>query len=59
MLGAGVLRILPLDFARQLTTFRSNGENPLRSLARFGGFFGESLWNVYGPAARREEARHD
>ena len=36
-----------------------SGENPLRSLARFGGFFGESLWNVYGPAARREEARHD
>ncbi len=59
VLGAGVLRILPLDFARQLTTFRSHGENPLRSLARFGGFFGESLWNVYGPAARREEARHD
>ncbi|NCD19857.1 MAG: GMC family oxidoreductase [Actinobacteria bacterium] len=61
VIGAGVLRILPQDFARQLTTFRAHGEDPVRSLGRFGSFFGEALWNIYGPAARRprEESRHD
>lgn len=61
VLGAGVLRILPLDFARQLTTFRAHGEDPVRALGQFGSFFGSALWNIYGPAARRarEEATRD
>ena len=55
--GAGVLRILPLDFARQLTTFRAGGSGALSSLATFGRFFGESLRDVYlsptgGPGGR-------
>jgi cholesterol oxidase len=53
VIGAGVLRILPRDFARQLTTFRASGRGRLGSLARFGQFFGSSLRDVYlAPAAR-------
>ena len=52
VIGAGVLRIQPLDFARQLTTFRAHGRTPVRSLGEFGAFFGRALWGVYGPGAR-------
>ncbi len=55
VIGAGLLRILPQDFARQLTTFRAGGAGPLASVARFGAFFGKSLRDVYltpaGPKA--------
>ena len=52
VVGAGVLRILPRDFAVQLTTFRASGKGPLGSLAGFGAFFGSSLRDVYlRPAA--------
>ncbi|HEY3546470.1 MAG TPA: GMC family oxidoreductase [Propionicimonas sp.] len=47
VLGAGLLRILPQDFARQLTTFRAGGSGPVASLTRFGAFFGKSLRDVY------------
>jgi cholesterol oxidase len=47
VIGAGVLRILPRDFARQLTTFRASGRGRLASLVRFGHFFGSSLRDVY------------
>jgi len=53
VIGSGVLRIKPLDFAKQLTTFQARGENPVRALGQFGSFFGEALWNIYGPAAHR------
>jgi cholesterol oxidase len=52
VVGAGILRILPADFAWQMTTFRarSSGEGGgLRGLASFGEFFVSQLWNVYGP----------
>ncbi|MGJ6979366.1 GMC oxidoreductase [Aestuariimicrobium soli] len=55
--GAGVLRILPQDFARQLTTFRGSGDKPLHALAGFVRFFVGSLRDVYlrpgGRKARR------
>ncbi|WP_341999481.1 GMC family oxidoreductase [Microbacterium sp. LWH7-1.2] len=47
VIGAGILRILPLDFARQLTTFRGSGSGPLGSIARFGAFFAGSMKDVY------------
>lgn len=47
VVGAGILRILPLDFARQLTTFRGSGSGPLSSIARFGAFFAGSMKDVY------------
>ena len=51
--GAGVLRILPGDFARQLTTFRADGGKPLQSLGRFATYFGRSLSDTYAPVRRR------
>ena len=47
VMGAGVLRILPQDFARQLTTFRGSGKGPLKAVAGFGAFFVKSLHDVY------------
>ncbi|HNV10971.1 MAG TPA: hypothetical protein PKN27_06540 [Propionibacteriaceae bacterium] len=51
-IGAGILRILPRDFAKQLTTFRAPGQGGMASLARFGEFFGRSLRDVYLPPSR-------
>jgi cholesterol oxidase len=52
VVAAGVLRIAPGDFARQLTTMRITGvERALdqaRWLARFGRTFARSLLKVYG-----------
>ena len=59
VIGAGVLRILPLDFARQLTTFRAEGGSGVASLARFGAFFGSALRDLYLPAAQPTEAPRD
>ncbi len=52
VLGAGILRILPQDFARQMTTFRGSGKGPLASIARFGRFFMKSVADTYLPAAK-------
>jgi len=51
--GAGILFIRPLDFARQLTTFRAEGPAPAAGLLTFGKLFGGELWQVYGRAPRR------
>ncbi|MBO1266463.1 GMC family oxidoreductase [Arthrobacter cavernae] len=51
--GAGILHIRPLDFARQLTTFRAVGPSPAAGLAAFGKLFMGELWYVYGRAAKR------
>src|SRR5215831_593365 len=44
VIGAGVLRLSPMDLLRTLPTLR-----PARpaTLARFGGFFVSELWNTY------------
>ncbi|MGA4508538.1 GMC oxidoreductase [Propionibacteriaceae bacterium G1746] len=47
VVGAGILRILPQDFAKQLTTFRGSGKKPLTALTGFIGFFLNSLKDVY------------
>lgn len=50
VVAAGVLRIKPLMFARQLTTFRATGpdlRSRLQALARFGRLFTGALWDVY------------
>ncbi|MEZ3160274.1 GMC family oxidoreductase [Microbacterium sp. BWT-B31] len=52
-LGAGILRILPLDFARQITTFRGAHAGGVGSIARFGGFFMKSVIDAYLAPARR------
>ncbi|MEN0071933.1 MAG: GMC family oxidoreductase [Propionicimonas sp.] len=47
VVGAGMLRILPRDFARQLTTFRGAGAGPVGAVAGFGAFFLKSLRDTY------------
>lgn len=50
VVAAGVLRIRPLMFARQLTTFRADGPSivgRVRAMARFGRLFTGALWDVY------------
>ena len=45
--GAGILHLGVDDFARQLTTFRTEGPHGLQSLERFAGFFLGELWDLY------------
>lgn len=52
VLGAGILYIQPLDFARQLTTFNTSGPNGAAALTRFGELFLGSLWDSYFASAR-------
>jgi predicted acylesterase/phospholipase RssA len=50
--GAGIIRIEPIDFMAQMTTFRAEGgsiPDRLSALARFGALFMGKLWDVYGP----------
>lgn len=51
LLGAGVLRIHTLDFARQLASFRAPGASSPRqaidALGRFGKYFAGRAWDVY------------
>lgn len=47
LLGAGVLHIKPLDFARQLTTFAADGPGGVGAIADFGKLFLGQLWDVY------------
>lgn len=48
VIGAGMLRILTRDFAKQLTTFRATGKTPLKSMGKFGAHFAKSLVQTYG-----------
>lgn len=49
VVAGGILHILPLDFARQLTTFRVHPADRIDALGRFGALFAGSLWDVYRP----------
>lgn len=42
-----MLVIKPLDFAKQLTTFRTDGPAGIAALAAFGRLFLGELWRVY------------
>ncbi|HUG47672.1 MAG TPA: patatin-like phospholipase family protein [Candidatus Limnocylindria bacterium] len=51
VLAAGIIRVHPLDFLRQLTTMRAHGPSTAERagvVARFGSFFFGRLWDVYG-----------
>jgi cholesterol oxidase len=54
VLGTGILHILPVDFARQMTTMKvtnaPNAEERLRGMVRFGEFFAGVLYQTYGGA---------
>jgi len=49
ILAGGILHIHPLDFAKQLTTFRTHPADQVGAVARFGKLFAGELWSVYGP----------
>jgi cholesterol oxidase len=53
VVASGILHIHPLDFARQLTTFRVEPPERIDALARFGALFAGELWSAYGPEADR------
>jgi cholesterol oxidase len=50
--AAGVLHILPLDFAHQMTTFQATAPSfgvRAKAIGEFGKFFLGTLWDVYRP----------
>ena len=51
-LGRGILKIQPRDFARQMQTIRIPNAHGMREqlqyTSRFGAFFGQTLFSVYG-----------
>lgn len=52
LVGAGIIHILPVDFARQLTTFRVKGPGlagRARAFGAFGSMFMGQLWEVFQP----------
>jgi pimeloyl-ACP methyl ester carboxylesterase len=56
VVASGIIRISPLDFLKQLTTFRAGGPSPISraaALGRFGALFLGQLWQVYGRRAIR------
>lgn len=59
VLGKGLLKIEPLDFVTQMTTMQvtdaPNLKARLKAMARFGHYFGGSLWDTYGSIARAEQ----
>lgn len=55
IVGSGILHILPLDFAHQLTTFRVRGPSrmgKLHAFDAFGRLFLDELWQVFDPFRR-------
>lgn len=61
IVASGIIHIHPLDFLRQLTTFRAGG--PTRAvraaaLGRFGSLFMGQLWEVYARRAARQVRGH-
>ena len=58
VIGKGILRIEMADFAVQLQTMQvlnaSDRKQQLEMLARYGGFFGQELFNTYGGVMARE-----
>ncbi|HEX2700459.1 MAG TPA: hypothetical protein VHM89_09695 [Acidimicrobiales bacterium] len=51
VVAAGILTIYLVDFMKQLTTFRVDGDHRSRALNDFGGLFLGKLWELYkGPA---------
>ena len=53
--GAGVLRIKPLDFAKQMTTFRASGDDGAAAIGAFGSLFLGQLWDAYAGLAVKGE----
>ena len=52
--ATGILHVLPQDFAVQLTTFRVDPAHRVDALGRFGALFAGSLWEAFGPGAKKD-----
>jgi cholesterol oxidase len=61
VVGKGILKIKPTDFARQMTTMQiknaANMAQTLEANARFGRFFAGALFQTYARLARRGKAK--
>jgi cholesterol oxidase len=59
VLGKGIMRISPPDFARQLTTMKATNAPNLaeraKAVARFGEFFMGVLWQAYGNILSKQD----
>jgi cholesterol oxidase len=55
VVAAGIITIHVPDFMKQLTTFRTWGDDPVRALEEFGTLFLGQLWDVYGGMVSRDE----
>ena len=56
VVASGIIWISPLDFLKQLTTFRADGPSQISritALGRFGALFMGQLWHVYARRAVR------
>jgi hypothetical protein len=56
VVASGIVWIAPLDFLKQLTTFRADGPSPISraaALGRFSALFMGQLWRVYARRALR------
>ena len=51
VVATGILHIQPLDFARQMTTFRVDPAHRVDMLGRFGTLFAGDLWDAYAAMA--------
>ena len=52
VVARGILHILPLDFAKQMTTIRASGPSKAaeaKAIASFGKLFAGTVMDVYGP----------
>jgi cholesterol oxidase len=54
VVATGILHVLPQDFAVQMTTFRVDPAHRVDAIARFGGLFAGSLWEAFGPGAKKD-----
>jgi cholesterol oxidase len=54
VVASGIIIILRADFAKQLTTFKTEGPNRLAAMAKFNKLFMGSLREVYGPSLKND-----
>jgi hypothetical protein len=60
VVASGIVRIRPLGFARQLTTFRASGRSlatRFSTIVRFDTLFARQLWRAYGQPGLRLVSR--
>jgi len=61
IVASGILHILIADFAKQMTTIRSDGDSPterLSAIGKFGAFFAGTLWEIYAPSLMPDMATY-